>query len=822
MDTFFQDIRYSFRALLAKSGFTIAAILTLALGIGANTAIFSVIDGALVRPMPYPEDERLVIVYNHYPNMLDYAGTSIPDYVDRRAQAESLEDLALYTGASFNVAQSGTPERLTGLRTTPSLFNVLRSQPMLGRAFTDEDAVEGKDKVVVLSYGAWQKFFNGDRGIVGKEVRFNSTPYTVVGVMPESFYFPVRATQVWVPFAFKPAELTDEERGNEYSETIGRLKPGATMTQLNAQMDAIVQRNADRLAGGGERAQGFSKFLRAGNFTGRSKTLRDHAVGDLKQTLFLLQAATLFVLLIACANVANLMLTRVSGRSRELSVRTAMGAGRWRIARQLLTESMLLSTSGALLGVLLAYWGQQALAASLGFDVVNGRFDFELDGKVLAFSLLLALVTGALFGLAPVLSLWHARPYEVLKEGGRSGGGGRSARATRNGLVVVQMALAVMLLIGAGLLLKSFARLSQVQPGFNSEGVLTANLVIPESKYKDDADKARFYERVLAEARTIPGVSTAGLITGLPFSNRGGTASYQIEGQPEIEGQPGPHGHMRVVDEDYLAALKIPLLQGRGFAPTDEASAPKVVLIDEYLAKKYFANESPIGKRITNDDAKDPEAKWYTIVGVVGTVKHRDLAAEVNKETYYFYYKQRPINQGVLTLRSALPTGSLVEPLRAALNRVDPEQPMFDIKTLDERIRMSLADRRAPMQMLLGVRGLALLLSAIGIYGVLAFAVSNRIGELGVRMAIGAGRGDILKLVLHQGARLSLLGIAIGVLAALAGGQVLAARLFGVSATDPVTYLAVVALLGLTAFLACYLPARRAAATNPIVALRHE
>src|SRR5436190_22901553 len=669
MDTFLQDLRYSFRALLAKPGFTIAAILTLALGIGANTAIFSIIDNTMMRPMPYPADHELVRVYNSYPKMgLEYAGTSIPDYMDRKSQADALENLTMFTGASFNLANAGSPERLVGLRATPSMFQVLRVAPMLGRAFGEDDAIEGKDHVAVLSYALWQKLFQGSMDVVGKELRLNGTPYQVIGVMPEAFFFPNRGNQLWVPFTFKPAELTDEERGNEYSDSIGRLKPGASIEQLNAQMDAIVARNAERIGKSAEGAS-FAKFLQSGNFQGRARQVREMALGETRQTLYLLQAVTLFVLLIACANVANLMLTRVSARQRELSVRSALGAGRWRIARQLLSESLLLSIAGAALGVLMAYFGMQGLATALGFDVENGRFEFHMDGTVLVFSAVLALGTGVLFGLAPVLSLWQSRPYEVLKEGGRSGGGGRSARATRNALVVVQMALAVTLLIGAGLLLRSFSRLSAVQPGFQSEGVLTANLALPDSKYKEDVAKAQFYERLLSETRAIPGVTAAGLITGLPFSNNDWTSSYSIEGREKLEGVPSPHGHARVVDEGYLKALQIPLLQGRGFQPTDTAGSERVVLIDEYLARTQFPNESPIGKRITNDDTRKPDVKWWTIVGVVGTVKHEDLAKDVKKETYYYYYKQNPAPVSVLTLRSNLPMGSLVEPVREALRR---------------------------------------------------------------------------------------------------------------------------------------------------------
>ena len=823
MDTFLQDLKYGFRSLLAKPGFLIAAIATLALGIGANTAIFSVINGSLLRPLPWPEADRLVQVYNTYPKMLDYAGTSIPDFLDRKEQAPALENLAIYNSVSFNLALSGAPQRLTGLRATPSLFATLKVQPQIGRAFTDEDAVPGRDKVVVLSNATWKTQFNADPNVVGRELRMNGETYTVVGVMREGFFFPNRANQLFVPFAFEPKQKADDERGNEYSESIGRLKPGATVSEADAQFDAIVKRNADRLAASGDaRGASFATWLRAGNFTGRAKPLREQLVGNLGATLLMLQAVTLFVLLIVCANVANLMLTRVSARYKELSVRTALGAGRARIARQLLIESVMLSGAGALVGVALAYFGVKALAMALGIDVENGQFEFTIDAAVLAYSIGVALVVGVVSGLFPVASMWGARPFEVLKEGGRNAGGGRSAKATRNVLVVAQMALAVTLLVGAGLMLKSFSNLMKVTPGFTADGVLTARIDLSDAKFKDDKAKTAFFDRLLAEARAIPGAKSVGIITGLPFSQNDGTASYAIEGQERVEGQSGPHGHIRVVDEDYLKALDIPLLSGRAFQPNDTADAAGVVLIDEYMAKTQFPNGTPIGRRITLDDRTSPTAKWFTIVGVVGTVKHSKLAEDVKKETYYFYYKQLAPPQAELALKTDLATASMIQPLRDALRRVDPDQPLYDIKTLDDRVRVSLADRRAPMQLLLLFAAVALILSAIGIYGVLAYAVASRTGELGVRMAIGAQKQDILGLVLKQGGRLAAVGLGIGLVGSFALTRMMQAQLFGVSASDPLTFVVVIAVLGAVALLACWLPARRAAAVNPIEALRYE
>lgn len=820
-ETLIQDLRYSIRSLFARPGFVFAAVATLALGIGANTAIFSVVNGLLLKPLPYDDGERLVQVYNVYPKMgLDYAGTSIPDYLDRKEQADALEDLALYTGQSYNLALEGRPERLVGLRATPSLFTTLRAQPALGRAFTDAEAVPGADRVAVLSHATWLAQFAGDPQVLGRDIRLNGESFRVIGVMPDSFAFPNRSTQLWVPFAFTPEQRSDDERGNEYSESIGRLKPGATVEQLNAQLDAIVMRNADRAAGLGEDGVRFAEFVRQGGFLGRSTSLREQWVGELRPVLWMLQAVVGFVLLIACANVANLMLTRVSMRQKELSVRTALGAGRSRIARQLLAEALLLALMGGIGGVVLAYLSLDLLQ-TMGLSRSRLSDQVGIDGQVLGFTLGVALLTGIVFGLFPALAHLGGKPYEVLKDGGRGNTGGRGARATRNALVVVQMALAVTLLVGAGLLIRSFQQVMDQDPGFQRDGLLTVRLDLPEAKYPEPADQAQLYERALAELRGVPGVGQAAYVSNLPFGQSNWTSSYQIEGREQAPGEPSPHGYARVVDEDYFKAMGIPVLQGRGFQPTDTRDSGKVLVIDEVLARKYFPAGDALGKRIRRggtDEAPD----FWTIVGVVGTIKSLNLTDEVTKESYYYSFRQYTVPTGFFVVRSALATGGLVQPVRDAILRADPEQPVYDIRTLDERIAISLEGRRAPMVLLALFSAVALVLAAIGIYGVLAFAVAQRTGELGVRMAIGAQRGDIVSMVLRQGARLVALGVGIGVVAALVGGRALSAQLYGVGATDPVTLVLVVGLLSAVALLACWLPARRAAGTDPMVALRHD
>ena len=817
-----QDLRYGLRMLRAKPGFTIAAVLTLALGIGANSAIFSVVNGMLLRPLPYPESERLVYVHNTYPKMnLENAGTSIPDYLDRRENAPALQDLAMYHGQSFNLADQGTPQRLTGYVATPSLFTTLKVDAKLGRVFGADAAQVGQDRVVVLSAALWRNQFNADPGIVGRDIHLNGESYRVIGVMDEGFAFPDREAQLWVPFAFTPKQKTDDERGHEFSDSVGRLKPGATIVELNAQMDAIVHANAERI-GAADPAKGpaIAKFLESSGFTGRAHNLHEFLVRELAPVLLLLQAVVAFVLLIACANVANLMLTRISARQKELSVRTALGAGRGRLARQLLAESLMLALAGGAAGLLVAQ-GCVQLIHLLGLDDAAHGFSVGLDAGVVVFTLALALLTGVLFGLFPVIALWRERAYEVLKEGGRGSGGSRSARATRRVLVIVQMALAVTLLAGAGLLIRSFVHLQEASPGFDVQSVLSVRVDLPENRYKDDPAVAQFYERALAAVRALPGVLSAGIVSSMPFTNNNSQGSYFIEGHELAAGESAPHGFVQVVDEDFFKTMQLPLLQGRGFTTADSADAGKVVVIDELLAKKYFGDATKaIGQRITQADKQ--KGPWYTIIGVAGTIKRNKLYELTNKETYYYYYKQQPERSSTIALKTGVTPETLITPLRTALLQIDPEQPIYDIQTMRERVRTSLDDRRTPMLLLMLFAAVALALSAIGIYGVLAFSVASRTGELGVRMSIGASRADILRLVLVDGARLAGIGLGIGLIGSLALSQLIKTQLFGIGIVDPLTLIAVVVLLGATALVACWLPARRAARVSPTEALRYE
>lgn len=812
------DIRYSLRGFASRPLFVLVAVLTLALGIGANTAIFSVMHANFLRPLPYPGGERLVEVYNSYPRMnLGHAGSSIPDFLDRREQAASLEDLALYTFTNFGLSDPGSqPERLVGLHATPSLFSTLEVRPALGRVFEDEHAVPGQDRVVVLSHTLWRNRYNADPGIVGRDIRLNGEPYRVLGVMPEGFGFPTRHVQAWVPFAFTPAQMSDQERGNEYSSSVGRMRPGTTVEGLQAEFDTIIARNAERLASlGDEQASGFAEFLRGGNFQGRARSLRDIQVGDAKPMVAILQAAVAMVLLIACANVANLMMTRLNARRKELSLRSALGASRGRIALQVLVEAGLLALLGGGLGLVVAMFAMDLMPQAAG----SADYDARMDPAVLGFAIAATLLAGLLSALLPLLSLLRMDANESIKEGGRFGGGGKRATATRHGLVVLQVALATTLLTGAGLLLRSYHGLSQESPGFDREGVLTARVELSAPRYQDAEVRRRFFEQTLERLEAIPGVAHAGFTSNLPFSRSNSSGSYLIDGRQAGAGESNPHGMQRQVSPGYFHAMGIPLLRGRYLDARDIDGAERVVVIDQILARAHFGDDEALGQRIQRGAG---DTAWATVVGVVGTVKHERLGDTVSKETLYWPLAQAVPSFGSFVLRSSQPPEQLMAQVREAILAVDPEQPVFDIRSLDERIALSLDRQRTPM-LLLGVfAAVSMLLAAIGIYGVLAFAVGQRTGELGVRMAIGAGRGHILGMILRQGARLTLLGLGIGTVGALLAGRAASSQLFGVSSADPLTLVAVLLFLGSVALLACYLPARRAARTDPMTALRYE
>ena len=805
-----QDIRYALRTFRKQPVFTLVAVLTLTLGIGANTAIFSVLYQVLLRPLPYAQSDRLVFVWNTYPLMgLPQASVSIPDYLDRRTQAPAVEDATLFTGGAANLAEEGRPEQVRALAVTPSFFSTLGRAPFIGRAFTGDEAKPDANKFVVLMWGLWNSRFNGDRTIVGRDVRINGEPYRVVGVMPPDFEAPSREVALLTPFAFTAQQMSDQGRGNEFSSMIARLRPGATIAQFDAQMKTIVDRNMDRLPA---RAQ----FAKTSGFGGYAVSIRDQLVGDVRTPVLVLQAGVLLVLLIACANVANLLLMRATGRGRELAIRSTLGAGEWRLVRQMLTEGLVLSLAGGLGGLVFGYAGLRALIA-IAAQQLPGGISMSLHPLVLAFTLALSVVTGLVFGVIPAIAVVRGNTSTYLKEDGGRGTSGRTTGVARAALVIGEVALALMLLVGAGLLLKSFARLQSVNPGFTTDNVLTAQIALPTARYADAAARRAFWTRLVDRVRALPGVTAAGLTSNVPFNGMVSSGSYSIVGYTPGPTETAPHGRQEVVGGDYFRAMQIPLIEGRLFNDGDTAEGPIAVVVDQYLAKRYFAGTSALGHQIQRGG---PDSPKMTIVGVVGTINTIDLAEPVTKERIYYSVTQLPRPLMAVTLKTSLDPTTLIAPLREAVQAIDPDQPIADVRTMDQWIARSLANRRTPTVLLALFGAVALVLSAIGIYGVLAFGVAQRVREFGIRQALGADRQSILSLVLAQGMLTIGAGVVIGLAGSLLLTRFLQTLLVGVTQHDPWVFGAVTALLVLVALVACYVPARRATAIDPMVALR--
>jgi len=809
-----QDLRYALRSLRKQPVFTLVAVLTLTLGIGANTAIFSLIYQVLLRPLPYPDAERLVFVWNTYPLMgLPQASVSIPDYIDRRTQAPAIEDATLFTGRAINLSQGGQPEQVQALAVTPSFFSTLRRGPALGRGFTEQEAQPNADKYTVLTHGTWTTQFGGDGSIVGRDIRLNGESYRVVGVMPADFELPMRNIALLVPFPFTPQQMSDQGRGQEFSSMIARLRPGATIDQVNAQMKTIVGRNLERLPQ-------FKPFAESSGFGGYAVPLRDQIAGDVRTPLLILQGGVVLVLLIACANVANLLLMRATGRGREIAIRSTLGAGQWRIARQMLTEGVVLSIAGGAGGVVVGFIGLRALVA-MGERQLPGVADASLHPAVLAFTIGLSIVTGLVFGIVPAIAAARGNTNALLKDDSSRSSAGRGTGVTRAALVVAETALALILLVGAGLLIKSFARLMDVNPGFSTENVLTAQLSLPAARYADAPPRRLFWQGLIEKTRAIPGVTSAGLTSNVPFNGMVSSGSYSIVGYTPPPNQPAPHGRQEVVGGEYFKAMQIPLLEGRLFNDGDTGDAPPVVIVDKYLVDRYFPGRSAIGQQVRRGGPASPP---FTIVGVVGTINAIDLGQPVLKERLYYPVLQQARPGMGLVLKTGLDPTSLVAQVRAAVQSIDPEQPVAQVRTMDQWVARSLETRRTPMT-LLGIFGaVALVLSAIGIYGVLAFAVAQRVREFGIRQALGADRHSILSLVLRQGVKTTAIGVVLG----LAGSIVLArylrsalqSVLFDVKPHDLSVFAVVTLALMAVAVVACYVPARRATRIDPIAALR--
>jgi putative ABC transport system permease protein len=808
------DLRFGLRQLLARPGFTLAATLTLALGIGANVLVFALIDAVFLGPLPYRDAAALVQVYSSSPKFGGGVDTvSIPDYVDLKAGVPALADAALYTGASFNLADAGAAERLDGLRVTPSLFSTLGVGAALGRVFGADAGTVGHDRVAVLSDALWRNRFDADPQIVGRGLRLDGEDYRVIGVLPPGFMFPDTSAGVFVPFAFTPDQLADDQRGVNYSSIVARLQPGASIAQVGAQAAAVLARNAERIGATGADGAIYAHEIEESGFHFGARPLREQLSGRNAGELVLLQAAVALVLLIALANTGNLLLTRLSARGGELAVRSALGARRADVARQLLVEAALLAGAGAALGFAAAWAGARAVAAS---DLLPAWVHFALDYRTFAFTAVITIAATCAFGLAP--ALLSARPAPAPHESRRLAGGSRAARRLRAALVVVQFALALALLAGAGLLLRSFTNAAAQSPGFVSDHVLTARLSLPAAKYPDQAAQARALRAMLDAARALPGVDAAAATTRLPFGGANAGLYFQIEGRANPDSP--PHAALRLIDEDYFRAMGIPLLRGRAFTRADWETRARAVVVDANFVRRYFPAGDALGKRLTL--GMSPGGDAYTIVGVVGSVKHFDLTAPATQPTYYFDLGARASDSVFLVVRARAISADLVDALRAAVRSVDPEQPLFDISLLDARIASSLTGRRVPLQLIGLFAGCALLLAAVGIYAVLAFAVQQRTAEIGLRMAIGADAARVRREVLAGGSRLAAIGIGAGLLGALAAGFLLRSRLFGVAPVDARSLAAVTLVLAATALAACWLPARRAARLDPIVALRHE
>jgi len=800
------DVRYALRQLARTPAFAFVAVVTLALCIGANSAIFSVVHGILLKPYPWPGSDRLVYTYNTYPmSGLPNAGVSVPDYLDRRG-VTGYADSAMYTGASLNLAGSQEPQMIDGLRATPSLFSTLQTQAALGRVFTEDDARPDAPATIVLSDALWRNQFAADPAIVGRVIRLNDRPVTVIGVMPKWFYFPDTKTKAWTPFAFTPEQRSDNERGHEYSASIARLKPGATLAGVQRELDQIQVRNAERFPEARD-------FWKTSGFDGHVAGFLDQNVRNVRSMLWLLQAAVAAALLIGCANVAGLLLARSVGRERELAIRTALGASRLQMARLLLTESVILFMIGGALGLVVALWSIDALRM-VGLSNLPRASDVSLDPSVFAFTLACALATGLGAGSLPLWAASRDNTSSTLKEAGGRGSAGRRTQRLRSTLVVAEIALAVMLVSTAGLLVKSFARLQRVDPGFVPGGVIAAQVTLPDGRYDKPEKIAVFHDAVVARLAASPGVQGAGATDFLPFSNEYNSGSYS---SPDIilpPGAPEPHAMRRSADPGLLKTLGLTLLQGRWFDESDTASGRPVVIVDRLLVDKYWKGQNAVGKRI--GDPANPSI----VVGVVATSKIRSLDEHYEKETLFFPLTQEPQKNLSFVARTSGDPAMLASAIREAVHAVDPNLPVYDVKTMVQRMDEAAQPVRAPVVLLSVFGGLAVVLAILGVYGVLAFSVAQRTSEFGVRMALGATSRDIAALVVRMGTLVIGLGTAIGLAGYAALNRLVAAHLFETPSMDPSTLGAAALSLAAVSFAACLLPALRATRVEPVVALR--
>jgi putative ABC transport system permease protein len=811
MSNFLLDLRYTVRILRKEPAFTIVAVLALALGIGANTAIFSVVNAVLLRPLPYEDPDRLVKLWSRFvgiglPNNQNWV--SAPEFVDFRSLNKSLSHLAGISVDSFNLVAGAVPERIEGAAVSTSFFPMLGVKAQLGRVFLPDEEQSGRDTVVLLGDGLWRRRFGADPGVVGRKLNINGRSFLVVGVLPPGFRYPGES-DLWTPLAFSNDDLSPNNRGSHGLEVLARIKPGVSMEQARADLDAVGRRMIDLHPEYPYQRAGFAVIM---------TPLLEEMVGDIKTALWILMGAVGFVLLIACANVANLLLARASAREREIAIRTALGAGRRRLISQLLTESIVLSVIGGAAGLLLARWGLAVLIniSAASFPRVAGT---GIDGWVLAFTMLISIGTGIVFGMAPVFQISQVT-HESLKEGGRGSTTGRGSQTLRRALVVAEVALSMVLLAGSGLLLKSFIRLMEVDPGFRPESVLTLRISLPEAKYPKPAQIRAFYREVADRASKLPGVEAVGLVSALPLSGSGSSGTTTVDSRAVSGNDASPEADWRPVTPGYFKALGIALIRGRYFTEADTDTSAPVAIIDESMAKTYWPDEDAVGKRLRRGGAQST-APWMTIVGIVRHVRYRTLEAQ-SRVALYWPHAQNPWPSMSLAVRTSADPRTLATAIQREVLSVDPDQPIYKVRAMHELMADSVARRRLAMVLLAIFAGGALLLAAVGIYGVMSYVVTQRAHEMGIRMALGASRTSVLRLVLSQSLSLALAGVGLGLVGSTVVAGLLSGLLFKVPPRDPVTFALVALVLTAVAVVASYLPARRATKVDPVVSLRYE
>jgi predicted permease len=817
METLLQDLRYGLRVLTKKPGFTIVAIITLALGIGANSTLFSVVNGLLLRPLPYRDSERLVIIWTHSPGANVAQDWPSPgQYAAIKSESSSFEDIAIAQGSNAILTGQGAPERLGVVWTSSVMFSLLGAQPALGRIFLPEEDAPGKPPTALLSYGLWQQRFGGDPNVIDQAITLNGRVYTIVGVMPADFSLSyevmptvgaIAQADILLPLPMSAEDLG--RQGDENYNLLARLKPGVTIAQAQAELDAAVN---------GLEQQYPDYYPTSRRFSLSVRPLLEQVVGDVRPALLVLLGSVGFVLLIACANVANLLLARAASREKEMAIRTALGAGRLRVVRQLLTESLLLALMGGALGLLISIWGLDGLRA-LNPGNIPLMQNISIDGRVMAFTFAVAMLTGILFGLAPALRSSQVNLNESLKEGGRSlvGSGNHRLRHT---LVIAEMALSLVLLIGAGLLVRSFIRVQQVEPGFAAQNVLSLRLSVTGTEYAEESRRRIFYQQLWERIRRLPGVESTGGASILPLSGSIGWGSITIEGYAAASGQSAIQADQRVASVGYFETMKIPLISGRFFAEQDMKDSLKVAVIDENMARTYWPDADPVGKRLKRGGATS-DAPWLTVVGVVASVKQYALDSD-SRVSFYTPHEQNPSSTMFVTVRTTGDPRGLAAAVTNEARAMDPNVPVFDVKTMEQRLSESLARRRFAMLALGLFAAVAMLLAAVGIYGVMSYTVAERTREIGICVALGAKTRDVLKLIIGQGMLLAVVGVGIGLVGAVGVTRVMSSLLFGVGAIDPVTFATPSLLLAGVSLLACYLPARRAMKVDPMVALRYE